>query len=299
MKNVPLISKLKTAVTASAIIAALSFSGAPADANPLKDLNKSLKKLERTLKKQKIETVIGGAVGAVVGTKILKNNKLVGAVIGSAVGAFVGNEISKSLDKRQKDQMANATVTSVVSGEDSNWESADKKTKGRVTVASTEQRQQPVAVKVAKAKVKDVPPLDFIGETFDVLKTSNVRGGPSTDYEKVGRLVAGSQINVVGKVIGEPWYFISENGVANGFIYEPLVRQAASSIVGAPQEDAATDTADEEDDTFEVTVADQLLCRTVEQAVTLDDGTEKTETLTACKGANGWEIQPNTDAVQS
>lgn len=286
------INNLHRVLLASVFLTVSVPYSSQSDANPFKKLEKSLKKVERRISKgaRKLDispetAIVGGIVGAAAGAAIFDDN-LVGVAIGVAVGVLVANGIARGLDDRQKTHMARSTVSAVVTGEDEDWSDEKSGTKGSVRVVSTEEKAEPVSIPVYRERVSEVPPLDFIGEAYEVVSNANVRGGPDITYEKAGYLQAGAKVNVVGKVKGQPWYFISENGVGSGFLFEELARPAAASIIGETPE------IPPEESTFEATIAETKLCRTIEQSVTKPDGTTQTEQLTACKGANGWEIQP-------
>lgn len=246
------------------------------------EVEKQLKKGVEQISQNKpaaLGTVAGGLVGG-----SLFDNEIVGVVVGATAGAFIGNEIGKALNADQQKQVSQSTVSAVVTGEDEEWQDAKTPARGSVKVVATERKVEPVSIPVSKKKVSEVPPLDVIGETYEVISNANVRGGPETTYEKVGSLAEGTKVNVVGKVKDAPWYFISENGVGTGFLFAELAKPSAASVIAATPPPPA-------EETFEAQVADEKLCRTVEQSVMADDGTVQTETITACKGANGWEMQ--------
>ena len=64
----------------------------------------------------------------------------------------------------------------------------------------------------------------------------NVRSGPSTDYPKVGVLIAGQEIPALGRSIGGDWIQIAYPGVAGGvaWVYSPLVTLVGSVSVVEP-----------------------------------------------------------------
>lgn len=62
--------------------------------------------------------------------------------------------------------------------------------------------------------VKDYEILSIDPTTMYALQASNIRKGPSTDYEKVGSLVYGEEVTVIGKVETEGnkiWYVLESN----------------------------------------------------------------------------------------
>jgi hypothetical protein len=56
---------------------------------------------------------------------------------------------------------------------------------------------------------------------YTVLKTANLRAGPSTNTSVVGKLRAGSSVNVTGKVSGRNWYRLDDGS----FVFGSLVEQ--------------------------------------------------------------------------
>ena len=62
-------------------------------------------------------------------------------------------------------------------------------------------------------------------ETYYAMKRSNVRAGPGTEFDKVGRLSPGDEIAVTGKVKGGKWYRIETEGGGVGYVYAPLLKQ--------------------------------------------------------------------------
>jgi len=231
---------------------------------------------------------LGSLIGAVAGYHVVKegggnkNAKLAGAL----AGLYVGKQIGKKLDEEDRARMAASMQRSLVSGESANWSNAKNKTSGQSRVVATNTKSKPVKVKVLKSKVKQVPPIDIIGTTYTASSRSNVRGGPSTDYVVVGSLDADKPVNVVGKVKNSNWFLIAEDGVGSGFVSSSLLNPAPTAVIEpADVNFAASDITEEE-------VASSTLCRSIENSVTLPDGTTESETITACQGPNGWEVQP-------
>ena len=68
-------------------------------------------------------------------------------------------------------------------------------------------------------------------------RDANVRGGPSTDFYQVDRLIAGQEVAVTGKVVGEDWYRIRLASGGEGYVWIPLLaepRQEVAAIVVPP-----------------------------------------------------------------
>ena len=65
--------------------------------------------------------------------------------------------------------------------------------------------------------------IEEIDETYYVLKPANVRSGPGTSFEKVGRLSLDNEVGVTGKVLGKPWLRIALEGGEEAYVYGPLL----------------------------------------------------------------------------
>jgi uncharacterized protein YgiM (DUF1202 family) len=112
-----------------------------------------------------------------------------------------------------------------------------------------------------------------------------VRGGPGTDYKRVGSLASRETVDVIGKVEGKSWYMIQQDGVGSGFVSSSALNRTSTAMAStSPAASVPTDQVE----TKTVTAAQE--CRTVNQTIILADGSEKTEDVTACRGPNGWEV---------
>ncbi len=136
-----------------------------------------------------------------------------------------------------------------------------------------------------KIELEKAPPLDMIGEPYTITKTSNVRGGPGTDYKVLEVISKDTTVDVIGKVQDQPWMLVGFNNTGSGFVHTSLVQPV-------PVEQRKTETEPVEDqtsETVEQTVAVNRACKTVKQVIILEDGSEEVEEITACQGPNGWE----------
>lgn len=232
-------------------------------------------------------TAIGAVAGAVIGKAAEKYlpaewNKKYSLVIGTALGAYIGGQIGAYLDKQDREKAVVTTQRTFETGQPQSWSSDEKRTRGSARVVASRTEQTSVAVPVLKKKVSQVPPLEILGATYKAKKASSVHGGPGTDYEKVGSLNADEAVNVVGKVKDSNWFLISQDGVGSGFVPSSLMEEAPDEAVASAGKPPANDVATQ-------TVASDRVCRTVEQTVSLADGSTKTEKVEACRGVNGWE----------
>lgn len=228
--------------------------------------------------------VVGGAAGAYIGNELGDGNK-VAIFGGTLLGAYIGNEIGKFLEEQDRKEHQIKTQEALSSGEDQSWSNPENKTSGKISVTKSVKKKEIAKIPVLKKKVTQVPPLEIIGETYKANKKLNVRGGPSTDYEKIGKLSKNQNVNVVGKVKEKEWYFISHEGVGSGFVYASLLKPAPSESPD-PTEEKLT-----ESDIALSEVKTERVCRTIEQEITLEDGSTHVKTVQACQGPNGWEVQ--------
>jgi hypothetical protein len=62
--------------------------------------------------------------------------------------------------------------------------------------------------------------IEEMDATYTVLKSANLRAGPSTDTSIVGKLKANTSVNITGKVSGRNWYRLSDGS----FVFGSLIR---------------------------------------------------------------------------
>lgn len=228
--------------------------------------------------KEQIGTDAGAVVGAIVGG-VISDNKIVGAAIGGALGGLVGNRIGAYLDEQDQQRMTAATEQSILTGQDQTWVNPEKGTTGQAKVKQ-ETRQTATSVSVLKYRIKEVPPLDIVGAIYKL----NVRGGLGTDYIIIDNLKAGQNINVVGQVQGRIWYMVSQDGFGSGFIHHSL-------LVPSPGDAVVNDAPVAQEEITTVNTTTAKTCRTIQQTITLQDGTEHEEEITtAYQGSNVWEL---------
>lgn len=229
-------------------------------------------------------TALGGAVGGLVGNQFGKGWGQIFATAGGVlVGGFIGNQIGQYLDEADRQKMDMATKKAVLSEKPQTWSNPANKTKGQARVISTKTRKTTVTIPVLKDQIVEVPPLEIIGQTYRAKKSATLRGGPGSDFVKVGQLPNGEAVNVVGKVKDNDWYFVSHNGIGSGFVWEPLVEPAPTAPATSQLQDVARS------DTVEQEVSADQTCKMIEQSVTLADGETKSDTLEACASPVGWE----------
>ena len=62
-------------------------------------------------------------------------------------------------------------------------------------------------------------------ETYYAVKRSNLRAGPGTEFDKVGRLSPGDEIEVTGKVAGKNWYRVALTEGETAFVFASLLSE--------------------------------------------------------------------------
>ena len=112
-----------------------------------------------------------------------------------------------------------------------------------------------------------------LGE-FVLTRNANVRYGPSTDDGVVEIIPSGTGVEVVGKVVGEPWMLIAIEGELIGFVYENLmIRRPGTELelAGGP-------------------TRRPHLCRTFEQTLQANGRRDRWSGI-ACDRGDGWVLQ--------
>lgn len=252
--------------------------GAPADAAGLFDrIKQGVKGVGNVLKNDKD----GAGCSSITG--------LAGSVLGygadtqaASVGCLVGSDLVKILGQDDQAELATSTEQAIATGENSTFEGEASGVQGTVNVTGTTTTQEESSVAVLKDKIQEMPPLELIGAEYASSSDTNVRGGPGTDYKVVGALAATETVQVIAKVEDQSWFLIGQGGVATGFVSQMLLNPTGQIGGGGPAP---------EGEVAEIEVATQVTCRTIEQQVTLDDGTVHTEQIEACQKPDGsWEM---------
>lgn len=236
-----------------------------------------------------IGRIVGGVGGAVLGSQFGKGTgKAVAVGAGALGGLFLGGEIGKQVGGKDQEAITQTRQQALDSDQPVVWRNPDSGVQSTARVTDTAYRPAPV-VTTKQTRAKDgtpkndvvwrVPPMQLVGADYRANTTSNVRGGPSTDYAVMGQLNKGETIHVVGKVVDKDWYMISRNGIGSGFVYGPLLQRipGGGGDMARPMSTATLDNVRE--------------CSVIEQQVTLPNGTQETRRARACRTADGsWEM---------
>jgi hypothetical protein len=93
--------------------------------------------------------------------------------------------------------------------------------------------------RLGNLKLASLPPsfsVEEMEETYTALKTANVRSGPTTTADKLGRLERGAQVDITGKTAnkGRPWWRVALADGKTGFVWGPLLGPASDAAPRAP-----------------------------------------------------------------
>lgn len=234
----------------------------------------------KNITNEDIGRVLGGVGGALVGSQIGGGSgKLVAVAAGAIGGMFLGGVIGKQLDQRDRQGIADTRQQALETGQPVSWNNPDSGVKSTARVVETSYRPVPTTrSKDSEDLVWRVPPLQLIGGDYVATATSNVRGGPGTEYGVMDQLKDGEPVYVVGKVVDADWMMVARNGIGRGFVHADLLRPAdAAARIERPL--SSSD------------IAGVRECSILEQEVRLGDGTSETKRARACRGADGsWEL---------
>lgn len=252
------------------LVLSLCLAGGPVLADD-RDRNKA------PLDKEEIGKLLGAAAGALLGTQIGKGKRRLAAVaIGTLAGYWVGGKIGERLSQRDQAGIAYTTHQALETDQTQTWRNPDTGVATRVSVRDAGYSGHSAGL----APLGQAPTLELINRFYIAEANINVRGGPGTEYVILYRLAQGQRVPVVGRVAGTEWLMIAENGVGNGFLYEPLLTPSEES-------DNAIRDVMHTGETFATYDAESRECRIITQEVILPDGTENTHEFTACRQPDG------------
>ena len=101
-----------------------------------------------------------------------------------------------------------------------------------------EELKAPQMASFPPAPTYRINPLD---EEMVAAKTANIRAEPNTDSSRIGRLAAGTKVDVTGKTVvsGATWYRVALAGNRTGYVFGTLLKEVAA-IVLPPQSPTPT-----------------------------------------------------------
>jgi surface antigen len=264
--------------------------------------------------KENIGTVLGGAAGVLIGSRIgAGGGRTAAMLLGGLAGSLLGKTIGAKMD--ESDRLALAAQTQQVlnsskDGQATSWQSNHSGSSAQITPVSTETVSRQVAVK-RLPKIQPVTDMTVLNKPYRAIKSANLRNAPDSGAEKVGGLPPSSTFTALGRTHND-WIMVGRRGVTVGYVYAPLVEAVVpkpimvTSTAAHTPIDSATD-LDNLDAASAVKqgvdldaidakpVEDQLTaqttCRTVNYDVKAKDGNAEKQTVKACQAGDGaWEL---------
>ena len=117
-------------------------------------------------------------------------------------------------------------------------------------------------------------PLETDQGPYVLVKNSNIRMGPSTDYGVLETLPAGTGVEGIGKVVDDDWMLIARDDRAIGYVFVPLLEKAPGAelltLAGGP-------------------TRQPFLCREFEQNLDVNGQKDRWRGL-ACNFKDGWGL---------
>ena len=196
---------------------------------------------------------------------------------GSENAEVVSSE-EDSVDSQENSVEEKTEVSEQTSEEDVKEEQDSSKEDASDSENNSEEASE--AEEVSEAEEESVEP-EFTVEEYNavlfVKKAVNVRKGPSTDYEKIGGLNKGDQIQITG-IADTGWYQIQYNGatayVASSYLmdeasYQAMIAEEEAAALAAQQ--AAQQQAAAEQAAAEQAAAEQAALQQQQQQVSQGD----------------------------
>ncbi len=212
--------------------------------------------------KQTIGAVAGGAIGGLLGNRIAgRGSRTLGTLLGGVLGAAAGSALGCKLQKDDRAKAESALEQAVLTGKGQTWQNDQTGASGRVEVAQNDQGIDLASLRLASG-VEPADGYTKVGGAFVSTANANIRSAPDMNSAVLGRVAAGQRVWVPAAVKDQPWVLVSDQGMARGYVSAGLLRKAVT-------ETAANG------------------CRIVKQTVSQPGSPEETETLQACRGADG------------
>ncbi|MBU4193337.1 MAG: ligand-binding protein SH3 [Proteobacteria bacterium] len=171
-------------------------------------------------------TAAGAVLGAAAGMFFGKGvGKGVAIGLGAVVGGFIGNQIGGYLDEQDKlalEKESAKALSNLNDGDTAKWDNPDTKAEAELTVVKTETVQRSIPI-VRHKEVQKPGTLSLIGEPYEILTDSNVRFGPSMEFDVARVLKKGSVVLAVGQVKNANWILVNQDRQAIGYIHASLV----------------------------------------------------------------------------
>lgn len=259
---------MKTNQMPAALIVAALISASIAVPGPVMAQSKPLGGLfscEGSGQKQEGGALIGAAAGALIGSKLAKNEKTLGALVGAAAGAAAGSYIGCRMQSTDQALARQATKKALETGQSQTWYNKRTGASGRIDVISSNYGA-PINGRDLRfgPGVQALPSYEALGGQYAARSSANLRAGPSTGSAVVGKLTAGQAVEVLGGAPSGGWVLVGQNGYASGYVAQSLLR---------PLGDAPAS------------------CRLIAASVRASGSASTTERYSACRDARGeWQL---------
>jgi surface antigen len=177
---------------------------------------------------------IGTAIGAVGGgilcyamlAKASNANRAVGTTACAVGGGFLGNHIGKTLDEKDRAELALQTQSALNSSASgvTTWKSSTTGATAKIDVSKAYTKSESVDVK-RNVAVQPVAKMTKLNAPYIAVKGANVRSSPSTKGEKLASLPAMTEFTALGQA-GD-WIAVGHKGVSVGYVSADLVESKA------------------------------------------------------------------------
>ncbi len=203
------------------------------------------------------------------------------------IACIFGGSLVNMLGQEDQRELADSTEETIATGRDSGWSNPDTGVEGKVKVTGTKVNRQTSEVAVLDT-VQKLPPLDLVAGEFRAISNANIVTGPGNNYRSVGYLTKGQIVQVIAKVQNRGWYLLSQDGIGSGYVtsnaLKPTGRIKVSGNSPKPQYQGQKKVK-------RVRVETKQTCKTIEQRVTLEDGSTHRNSVEACPEPDGtWDI---------
>jgi formylglycine-generating enzyme required for sulfatase activity len=125
-------------------------------------------------------------------------------------------------------------------------------TQAKQNLARLKDERAAKATKKTPAPSTEIVKIDEIGQQYELVKTANLRDGPTTKAKIVGQVEKGAQILVLGRVVGKSWYRVSTDAGLTAYVAARLLTKVDTKSVSEaptatteiqPEQDRETQTA--------------------------------------------------------
>jgi surface antigen len=256
---------LATTASVAAVIGSMIVAPLPASAAQSKGIG-GLFACEGSGKKQEGGALIGGAVGALAGRAISKDNKTLGTVLGAAAGAAAGAYIGCRMQSTDQAMAQQATKRALDTGRSEAWSNSRTGAAGRIDVMSSSYGP-PIDGQSLRFErgVLQLRSYDAVGGDYSARGVTNLRSSPSTTGKVVGKLAGGERIEVLGGAPNSNWVLVGRGGYGVGYVSGALLDQG----VGGPAPS----------------------CRIINASISTSGAAPTTERYSACRDTKGeWQL---------